>query len=486
MEKPRNTLKRRLLTAAMTGFLAFSPIVEGTARAQQAPEVQQAAPVNYSVSTPTYPLMRDGVETRSYLVSMSRSMAPTITIDGPATITARFYPVFRNSEYPSGTLDVDITYSVDGAVNHEAHTTSRSTVTSPVLSSEDWSIGTPKNLTIEVGAGNHTVAFRSPDGFLDVVRVERPAPEPAPVEQPETRPAEPEPQPAQPEQGTEPRPEQPQEPEEHHYRPVFQLLGERTHLHELGSSGNHGDLNNVLITGDIPLSDELSIIAAGGFVSNALTLEQPEVSTSLRSLTGRLGVGLRFSSGDHSAYALVLGGYRALLNDVESQTDGRALDETIHSYDIGGQAGYSYSHWFELTVSGSNDPFNPISARIYGALPYGWVQDAYPWAELDLLWLHALQPIESPDMIGSANLAENVFNGRLTVGVPLFRLGPVVPSALVAGDMNASEGSVHGDFMLGGSLGLDFLEQRLRIEAAGAASPLTATPFFLLRVGYSQ
>jgi hypothetical protein len=487
-EKPSWTrrIAKIATSVALATSLSFSPMAEGIARAENPSKEVQTEPTHRVIGTTGE--LTDGTNTPTvYVLSRQARQLPVVEVDGPARLTIRFYPTLNRSRFDeSPEISRPISYTIaevgGETIPHDYPGVFRiSNFTSPNIAGSDLVIGTPVEITITLLSGSYRVGVTAPNGFLEVVHVERehvPTPPPRPVQPPVAAPT-----PAVQEEPEQPESDSPRP----NYRPVVQLTGERAGLHEVGPFSNSGDMNSVLLTGDIPLGDHFSVVVGGSFLSNGLTMEQPEAVTSLRSLSGALGAGLRYRNGSHSLYALALGGYRAIMTDVESTADAGTFEETVHAFGYAGQLGYSFDQWFALTFEGGNDPFNPISARVYGALPYGWVRHAYPWAELDLRWLHTMRPLEQDGLIGAANLDDDVFHGRLLLGVPLVRLGPVVPSALVAGDLNASAGGLHSaDFMLGGALGLDFLEERLRIEAGGAVSPLTVTPMFLLRASYSQ
>jgi hypothetical protein len=469
----------------------LSPLAEREARAEGVTETDK----NGHRILGTKVELTDGkTSPEVHILVRQQNLLPVVEVEGPANLTVRFYPALNKNRFEGGNeVSMPIQYTI-AEVGGEAPITNsypgvftESEFKSPNLSGSGLVVGTPAEFTVKVRKGTFRFSVTQPNGFLEVVNVEHveekpqpPAPEP---------PAEPKQMPKIPvatEPPVEQKPEKPAEEPKKEQRPVVQFSGEHARVHELGSHENTGDLNSMLLVGDIKAGEKFSVLLAGAFTSNSLELEMPDAVTKLRSFSGDGGLGVRYMNGSHSMHVLALAGYRSVSTDVRSLADDRTYDDKDGSFGYGAQAGYSFDRWFAATVSGSNDPFNPFSGRIFGALPYGWVSNAYPNAELDLRWLHSLKPVEQENVVGVVDLADNAFHGRLALGLPLFRAGPVVPSALVAGEMNTSKDGVHGDVLLGGALGLDFLEDRLKIEAAGAASPLTAAPMFLLRLNYSQ
>jgi hypothetical protein len=113
----------------------------------------------------------------------------------------------------------------------------------------------------------------------------------------------------------------------------------------------------------------------------------------------------------------------------------------------------------------------------------GWARDARPWAEAEALWLHYIIPVPEAGQAGGGRLGADDAYVRLVAGIPIWRIWRFVPSALVAGEMNASgAGFHHADLFLGGALAFD--TRRFRILGGAGASPLSHSPFFLLKAVY--
>jgi hypothetical protein len=111
------------------------------------------------------------------------------------------------------------------------------------------------------------------------------------------------------------------------------------------------------------------------------------------------------------------------------------------------------------------------------------IKGAYPSVEADVLWLHTLKSVEDKNRIGGIRLEDNNVFAHVSGKIPIWRIGPVVPSFLVAGDLNSSvEGFHHADLQLGLSTLVEF--SKWMIEVGGAVSPMTTTPYFRLKVIY--
>jgi hypothetical protein len=219
------------------------------------------------------------------------------------------------------------------------------------------------------------------------------------------------------------------------------------------------------------------------FSTYGLALTTAQAESSLRSYSGDIAAGLSYQNGRHYLYGLGFGGYRGIQTNLLSLADGRTLDQLSSGIEFGGAGGYNYSNIFALRVQGGNNPFNPFSARVFGAVPYTWAEGVYPYVEADFLWLHTLRPADSPGFVGLTTLDENAFHVRALAGLPIYRIGPVVPIAIAGGEFNISGGSVtSGTGIFGGGL-RTFFTRGLDLEAFGAAT-LHGDPLILLRMGY--
>jgi len=518
---PQNDVSRRekgivsrcATRCAIIGALAFaSPLLSGTALAQQpnpappetnqptvaVPTAQPPVAVPSSVpSTSAAPEHRVRGETTSltdgstsisaYIVIRGSQTPSTIEVEGPARVTLLFYPVVSRDRFtaPDAQVQRSIGYSLGpatgGAPTASTYdgSTRMSAFTNRDVDQSALAIGTPIEMTINVAAGRQALTFPDMNGFFQVVRVQPPAP-PRPI------------QPAQPVA----RPVQPVAPvatpqgDEHsepliHRRPLAMFEGGMFPLHSIGSAGNSGTMYEGLVQGTIPVTDRFGIVVGGLVSSTGLTLQMPNAETSLRGYLAALGAGVSFREGRHYAYALGYGGYNGITTHVYSFADGRTLDDWAHEFGYGGMGGYEYGRYFALRVQGGNNPFNPLSAHAFGALPYTWTPGVYPSIDVNFLWLHALAPVDTPNMVGLTRLNENAFNIRILGTVPTYRLGPVVPTIVGGGEFNVAGGSVtSGTGIIGGGLRTDFVPG-LDIDAIGAAT-FRGEPLVFLRVGYSR
>ncbi|MFH0884179.1 MAG: hypothetical protein V1861_00530 [Candidatus Micrarchaeota archaeon] len=488
-------VRRTLLNCAIIGAFALSsPLMEGTARAQT-PSPEQAQPPSAQAVQPNAeqaPAQRYTADGRAaqvsdaqgahnvYVVSSQSGFTPNVTVEGPCRLTVRFYPAVLRERFPTPESEyarqVDYTLGPSGGQRRPGSfsgTTRSSQYTSTEIGG-GLVVGSPLEHTIEVPSGRNILTVTSPNGLLEIVRVE-PLPV-APVVRPPVQPVQV--QPAQPA-----RVEAPSEGSEDSLRPAFTFEGSRTPLYGLGTSENRGDIYAAEALGHIRLNDTFSLIVGGMFSTYGLSLSTTPAEMSLRSYSGDIAAGLSFQSGGHYLYGLGFGGYRGIQTNLLSVADGRRLDELSSALEFGGAAGYNYSRFFGLRVQGGNNPFNPLSARIFGAIPYTWAEGVYPYVEANLLWLHTLRPAESPGFVGLSTFDENAFHIRALAGIPIYRIGPLVPIAIAGGEFNVAGGSVtSGTGIFGGGL-RTFFTRGLDLEAFGAAT-LHGDPLILLRMGY--
>jgi|GEM_PF-4117063 len=483
----KGRIARKAAGYAASALLAFSPMLAGPARAQTPPATQVMPPPtqpehpNYIESGTRLRISDGKISPLVNVVNRKNDLVPSIGLNGPAKLSVRFYPAISLKRFENGETEVPISvaYSVapeEGKPKNETYegisgpSAFRSGELKPTLA-----IGTPINIVITVPAGKHTVSILSPNGFLEVVGVERIVKKP-PQSQPKKEIVKPAPTIPK----TVPKPVIPKEPCAF---PRFSLDAERTQFRNLGPSNNSGDLNLASATGYVPLRRGLALNAGVMFSSFGLSLGMPEAVTGLRSFSADATAGIALSRGKHRAIAGAFGGYRAILNDVNSNTDPHHYAESNHQFEFGGRAGYAYGERFEILVSGGNNPFIPISGKIRAALPFGWVKGSPVWLELDAMWLHTMKPIEEEGRKGGGRLGDNNAYARLAAGIPIWRIGRFVPSAIVAGELDAAGAGVHrADALVGGAV--SFESKMFRILCGGGASPLTGYPFFLLRVLY--
>ncbi len=471
-------LRNGLLACALSGLALFAaPLVESTAGAQPASKEAASQPATLHRVRGKKGQITDGTNSPEvYIVSREANVLPVVEVEGPSTLTVRVYPAVSRDWFGQENKEVPrpVIYKLgpsDGDAKEQVFP--GNTRRSPFISTDidaqsSLAIGTPIEMSIQIPSGMHKFSVVSPNGFLEVVRVERieeRKPQPPP-QKPRTKPAAPA------------VTEVPWRP------PVFKLNGVMLPFHEIGPSKNSGNMSNATALGRIRLGKHLALLAGGGFSSWDLSISTPDATTIARSYTGRLVTGLSYASNRHRIYALVSGGYTKVLTDISSKTDSRREDVMTQLFDYRGELGYGYGRWARLSVSGGSDPFNPLSVHISGVLPYGWTPEAYPWAELSLMWLHTLTPAEG-EGLGAVRVSDNNIHTHLLLGVPVWRIGPLVPSVFLAGELSASgDGLQNANFMVGGALSADF--KGFGIEVAGAVSPLNELQLFMLRARYSR
>ncbi|MEW6722089.1 MAG: hypothetical protein AB1324_02420 [Candidatus Micrarchaeota archaeon] len=543
-------MKRLFAGAALGLALAASPMLETSAYAQPRPEQAQPArreiPHQFTGGREFVLTSGDNqVSTRSVIDGQAEQ--PTVSVEGPAVVTLRIFPIIRPADVDQQTqrLNMTVRYTVGSTAAEQTIATGVSGYTAPIDLS-GLAIGTPAEISVRVPAGSQRLTLNYPNGFVQVVRTEAQEATPAPALSADRRteyqrmvadlgviaehgadeaqrararqlrdglqgvlgrqsptaqqlsgaetdfaaPARailysngnPSPALAEAQGRASGRSGERRQPE----RPVVVVDGRNRFTEGLGSAGNTGDITSLDIYGFHWFNDNFGLLVGASGSMYGFRLNTPEAETGFRGVGGSAMAGLAYQNGLHRLTLRGTLGYRAVLMNVTALEDGRTAEGTSHVIEGGGAASYSYSRWFEATVGGSNNPFNPIYGRVYGSLPYWWGQEIYPSAELDLLWLHTLRPAGS-GLIGSANLNERNFYGRLTLDLPVWRVADVfVPSVLLLGDLNAGDGLHRADFGLGAAASFDTHDRAWHFRVGGGASPLTATPFFMLGLTYSR
>lgn len=506
-QAPHGAAKNMLLKYALPGAFALSALfVESRALAQapnpeqgRAPPVTSSAPVAQPTPAPAVPQqsagspgfttegnvasVADSNGSRGvYIVSSQRGFAPAVTVEGPCRLRVRFYPAVLAERFT--TPQTEYPRQVDYSLGPQGGTATPGRFTGVTRQSQYSSteiggglvIGTPIESMIDIPSGRNVLTVSSPNGLLEVVGIERtPAPVQRTAQPAVTAPAQ-------------PRQAEPAEPSEESLRPAFTFEGSYAPLHGLGAHENRGDIISAQPLGHIRLSDRFSLVVGVDFASYGLSLDTAQAQTSLRGYSGSGAAGVSFQSGRHYAYALGLAGYRGITTNVLSLSDGRTLDNLDSGFEYGGQAGYSYSHYFSAMVRGGSSPFNPLSARVMGAVPYTWAEGVYPFVDVHFLWLHSLRPIESAGFVGPTALDENAFHLRALAGLPIYRWGPVAPLIVGGADFNFVSGGITSKAGIVGAGLRTFFTRGLEIEALGGVSlhgsPVGASPLVLLNVGY--
>ena len=478
----RKTRKPRFISEIASygaaALIALSPMLEGVSTAQKTPVAQQSE--TRIMAGQSLQLTNGKQSPWVYVILKEKDIIPSKKLDGPKNLALRFYPVveLKRLVKNGGEVSIGIEYSLvkEGEQKDATLIEGRTRISNfrvlqeGVLDLNKYAIGTPVDFTVQIRKGDFVFSALS-KGFIEIVRIdtiiEKRIPKPLVRK-------------------TVPK----QEPKKviaigkeagHSNLPLFVFEGERTHLHKIGPGEDSGDLNQALAAINFRLGHGLSANAGLMFSSFGLSHETGEAVTSMRSISANATAGLILEKGNHIFIARGFGGYRAMLKDIKSKIGDSSGQETYHQAEYGGAAGYCYGHVIEAIVSGSNNPFNPLSAKISGTLPWGWVKDAYPWLEADVLWIHTMESLQEENLIGGIKLGVNNVYARLSGGIPIWRLGPVVPSLLVSGDLNASEaGFHHADIMLGAAVAARL--GRFDFNAGGAVSPITVTPYFFLKM----
>ncbi|MFN7991683.1 MAG: hypothetical protein U0R44_06005 [Candidatus Micrarchaeia archaeon] len=465
-----------------------SPLLERQAFAQPQPEVSERREtpqrdVRFEVAGTQLPLRNGDTETQAYQVFEQQNIAPAVTLEGPATVTVRFYPIIspQQLDQASGRLDYSVSYTIDGGSPAQARlSTMSSTATSPRLDLSGLAIGTPGEFTVAIEAGRHVVRVQSPTGFVEVVRAQAPQPAQPPVQQVQQPPVQP------------PVQQPPAQEESHTFESVrspFSLNYEGYWLSGPRSSNDSGFVNrldamyrhrfNSLVALDVGLSAGWS----------RATLDSSLASARVDVIDPQAAAGVSVFLGRNTLYALAVGGLEVMRYSL-SIPDGRSREATSYGPIYGGRIGYDYNDIFGLSGELTNNHLNPLTVRARVALPYSWVTDARPTLDLSLRLLNSLRPDTSSPLLGTTNLDEKtiLLNGNLIL--PVYRLGPVLPEALLGFryDRRIDSGTDNAALLLGALLAID-AGSRFRIEAgAGAqmqfAPSFGAGPFMLLNMYY--
>jgi hypothetical protein len=477
-------------------MLGTGLMLEGVPRAenppQHVPQTQPAEtqpssrPASSNSSVPENMIrISDGRESLLvHPVSRRQGVVPSIPVKGPAKVYVRYYPIVRLKRFAKidSVIPWTVKYTVTGddgkseGREYEGRT-SISNFRTPAINHTRVAIGTGMPFTARVPKGMQTLAFPFTNGFVLIERTEA-TPEEGAVPTPVARPV-------QSKKTVKRRVPKPANATSENLPalPRFTFEAERESLHAMGSGAISGDMNLASAAVNIHLHRNLAMALGAHFSSFGMGIRQQDFRTSLRSYSADLTAGIILMLGRHRASATVLGGDRVMLRGISQDSGPHTGNETTNGYEIGGILGYSYGRAFKTKVSVSNDPFCPLSLKMKGEFPFGWVKGANIWAEMDALWLHVLQPLAEEGLMGGISLRENNVYARLMAGVPVWKVWRFLPSLLVAGTVNASEaGFQHADLVLGGELSL--LLDRLHLKARGGVSVFGQSPLFQVGVSY--
>jgi hypothetical protein len=477
-EGERNWFSRTLAACAFSGFVAFSPLAERTAHAQETPHTVQPTTVCTGGQATDSGTVHNGC-----VVIRQSSLTAQVSVEGPARVNFRFYPAvdptWFNEQTTTYARTIEYTVGAAGApatAQTYAGTTSMSQITSSSIQAP-LAIGTPMDFTVTVAAGSQVITVSRPNGILEVLGAE------AVPEQRTIQPAVPEHHDTPPVVRVEPTPT----PQPDAVRRVRgEALGQVMSIRGLGPHHNDGDTYQLGGFLNIPLHRNVALSLGVGTTSHGLTLQTPDATTGLRSYSAEALAGVFVNIDRHSIYGLVSGGWRMLESHITAGS--QRLDNTDHAFQFYGVLGYEYDRYIRARFMVGNDPFNPMAGRLYAALPWTWARtpNAEGFIDLDasLMWLHTMRPRDD-GQLGSFALDQDALLMRFPARVPIYPIGPVVPYLFAAPEYVHSLAGSGNEFnmYLGGALGLDL--RPLRVDAYGGVS-LEGRPLVLLNATISQ
>ena len=519
--KERRRFLRKIAGYAAAAMIALSPMHESIARAQAPPSVQESQ-VSFMKGSKAWEIGDGNVKYWVFAINKLKNDVPYKDITGPARLTVRYRPIveIKKLRRNGGKVSVGIEYSLgreEGQKKTEIYEGKTEESKFRVLEDlkerkekeeytqlinyNNHAIGTPVNFTITIPKGEYTFSALT-NGFIEIMRIDL-IPE---TKKPIARPLLKTPAPKYKPITIAPK------KVEHSELPLFVFEGNGMFLHEIGPNKNSGDMYNATAAIDILLWKGLSLNAGVMFNSSALSHEPLDASTVMRSISYGGIAGPVYKSGKNTFMLRGFIGDRVMLKritayslafDKEKDPPGVAragsissVSEQNHEFLGGGEAEYKYGHVFEARVRGSNDPLNFLSVSAGYAIPKSWVRNAllnhaYPSIETDILLLRSLESLEENGMIGGVKFGIFNVHARLGARLPIWDIGPylsksasLVPSFLIAGDMNASEEGFHYlDFGIG--LGVRLKLKTIDMDFGWAISPLTETPNFFVKFAYT-
>ncbi len=491
----------KALAAAVSTFIVFAPMFERTALAQPQSAQQDSPKAEHIVRgnelTITAGEKSIKVYTKYFVGESDQISDPVLEVEGPAKFTVRFYPVVKRDQFSEGkeTYERDLLYSFGEAGESEGveQTTNMETRISPYTASGDYVdtlnfvIGTPIEITKEVGEGKHRFSVLSPNGFFELVSVEAVVVEKPPVEPPARRviktPTAPEPAKTVTVKET---------PSKEYDKPVVLFDAERTWIN---TPENDGDMNYWQSRVNGWFDDNWAIVAGGMSSSYALKLDSDTTQTIFRSFSFDASLGLAYGNSGHYAYALANAGYRGMISTTVLFESPAGMRDVTDQFEIGGQVGYRLKHNLALDASVVNNPFNPVKGRLYGMLPVGWISGGHsnPWIEVNSLWLRTMRQVQSADSVGAAELGSDNLYMRGLVGIPIWEFGTIVPSVIGGGEfyyplVRGPDEGITGNFYAGGSLktrsALEGEAGSLELEAGAVGNTKGAT--IMLKLEHSR
>jgi len=536
-------LGKTISICAFIAAMAVSPMLEGRAGAEEQPLSPQPPPTPAAVCAredTVQPLpchiqegadqerscqiracsrsgatITEGEETHAVFIINDQFAVPVVEVEGPAAVQLSFFPALLNTDFneagEAGIPEVSVFVQRNGDEPERfsfGRTCTRSDMTAadsedqevfPTSGEYAMSLANPLVVNVDAGEGTNTITIEMveeedllPFGFLaiSVIPISEPAPEPVVgaefVPEPECTDDAGCRENQQCSEGScvareEEIPEEPA-PVERRRTPIVSLLFDRTAIHRLGEEALDPDMYYSEITGNIWVNDEWAVVLGAMFTSFGMPIDFNDIETSIRSLSWNAIAGFEYASSGHRLQVLGFGGVRYIASDHFGVYDDPVSDNVELQGEFGGSVRWRYDPFFSVGITGSSNPFNPLSASIRGSIPRtNWTRDSYPSLGLDVMWLQSLATHEDGDGNEALQVAANDVLGRLTLRIPIYHIpmgsASLLPVAIAMADMNFHDGFDWADFSAGGALELE--AGRLRLEVAGLASVQTGRPLVL-------
>lgn len=511
-------LKHGFVTCAVAATMAFGmPLLERNAEAQpprplptkkpekeekvqppvqpptKKPEKEEKArPARITTAKQIYKVpkghettIRDGNKTHN-VYFLTETSKPVIKINGPAKLVLRLYPAVKRTRFSDKVREyvrkIECSSGPAGGTQAKSHfigKTHMSNITHPDVAST-LVIGTPMQFTTEVGKGRQEFRVLSPHGFLEIVSVKpivqkvilvRPRPRFQLKTEGQTK-----------KKTKKVRKKEPallfsSSGERFQFR-QFKLANTPEDLYRLGDAY----LLNVL--GHIPLGKTAVSMLVGAYVTSyGFVLDMPSSKTTFRSISANVSVGAGYRHGKHYVIASPFVGYRNIWGKL-SANDGRADKNDDGKVEAGGAAGYSYNPYFSVLVSGSNNPFHPLTAKLHGELPRRWLKNQKPWLEFDadFNWFRTVKSLEQGGLVGGGEISGNEFDVRAIAGFGYGRYG-VALHALAGVWTSISSDKKWATGIFGGKLSATF--KGIDIQVSGLSS-IEGVPLVLFSVNYRR
>jgi hypothetical protein len=228
---------------------------------------------------------------------------------------------------------------------------------------------------------------------------------------------------------------------------------------------NTGDVNEIEILATPLVSDMLAIAVGSNVSSHGRRLELDSFKQTMRSISANLEAGLGISRNAHNAFVALFGGIRTT-EGMLTLSEGRSDRLSLIEAEYGARAGYDYNGIIGISAMGSSNPFSPGKIELYASLPYWYLDNNFPTLTADVRWLHLLREKAAQDIIGKTALDVTDIHSRLTLSIPLAKLGPIVPTILGGIELDTADGlTVSGH--AGAALGADLFDT-IKLEAGAA------------------